>query len=62
MPGILHGNGWKPKGMHWRTFERLQREHDAHVSAALAGMSAKLGLLQGRLAEIDADMNLWRKA
>ena len=58
----MHGNGWKPKGMHWRTFERLQREHDAHVSAALAGMSAKLGLLQGRLAEIDADMNLWRKA
>ena len=45
-----------------RTFERLQRGHDAHVNAALAGMSAKLGLLQGQLAEIDADMNLWRKA
>ena len=40
--------------MHWRTFERLRREHDAHVNAALAAMSAKLGLLRGRLGEIDA--------
>ncbi|MGH9816034.1 MAG: hypothetical protein ACRD6I_08155, partial [Candidatus Acidiferrales bacterium] len=23
-PGILNGNGWKPKGMRWRTFERLE--------------------------------------
>ena len=62
VPGILNGNGWKPKGMHWRTFERLQREHDAHVNAALIGMSAELGLLQGRLGEITADMERWRKA
>lgn len=47
--GILNGNGLKPKGMHWRTFERLQREHDIHVNAALAGMAAKLGLLRGQL-------------
>jgi len=45
-PGILNGNGWKPKGMHWRTFERLQASHDFHVNAALAGMAAKLGLLR----------------
>ena len=38
-----------------RTFERLQRDHDAHVNAALVGMSAKLGLLQGRLGQIDGD-------
>jgi hypothetical protein len=43
VPGILHGNGWKPKGMHWRTFERLQASHNSHVNAALAGMAAKLG-------------------
>lgn len=60
MPGILNGNGWKPKGMHWRTFERLQREHDFHVHAALAGMSAKLGLLQGRLEGIEAAASSWR--
>ncbi len=51
-PGILNGNGLKPKGMHWRTFERLQGEHDAHVNAALAGMATKLGLLGERLDRI----------
>ena len=52
-PGILNGNGWKPKGMHWRTFERLQGEHNAHVNAALAGMAVKLGLLGERVATFD---------
>lgn len=60
-PGILNGNGLKPKGMHWRTFERLQGQHDAHVNAALAGMAAKLGLLQGKLADIDLQMDKWRR-
>ena len=27
----------KPKGMHWRTYERLCREHDALSDLALAG-------------------------
>ena len=27
--GILEGSGWgKPKGMHWRTYERMSDEHD----------------------------------
>lgn len=47
--GILNGDGWKPKGMHSRTFERLQANHGAHVNRVLAGMAAKLGLLRGRL-------------
>ena len=53
-PGILNGNGLKPKGMHWRTFERLQGQHDAHVNLALAGMAAKFGLLGERLGGIGA--------
>ena len=52
-PGILNGNGLKPKGMHWRTFVRLQGEHDAHVNAALAGMAARLGILDERIATYD---------
>lgn len=60
-PGILNGNGLKPKGMHWRTFERLQGQHAAHVNVALAGMAAKLGLLQGQLADIDLQMDEWRR-
>ena len=55
-PGILNGEGLKPKGMHWRTFERLQGEHNLYVNAALVGMSARLGLLHGRLGEIESEM------
>jgi len=44
-PGILNGNGWIPKGMHWNTFERLTAQHDAFVQISLAGMAAKLNLL-----------------
>ena len=41
--GILNGNGIKPKGMHWATFERLQTRHDALVNQTLAGVMAKFG-------------------
>lgn len=50
--GILNLPGGKPKGMHWRTFERLQVAHDAHTNQALAGMAAKLGLAMGKLDRI----------
>ena len=50
--GILNGNGGKPKGMHWRTFDNLQAAHDAHVNQALAGMAAKMGILEGRLTSL----------
>ena len=51
--GIFNGNGGKPKGMHWQTYWRLYASHNAHVSQALAGMSAKLGLTMQRLEKID---------
>ena len=41
-PGILNGSGWKPKGMHWDTFERLSAQHDCFVRLSLAGMAARL--------------------
>jgi len=34
--GIANPEGSKPKGMHWRTFERLTEEHDAFVQVSLA--------------------------
>lgn len=51
-PGILNGAGCKPKGMHWRTFDRLWAEHDAHVNRALAGMAQRLKLCRGRWADL----------
>ena len=50
--GILNGPGGKPKGMHWRTYERLLAAHEAYVGTALTGMSKKLGILRGRLEDI----------
>jgi hypothetical protein len=44
--GILNGNGRKPKGMHWATFERLQARHDALVNQSFAGIMAKFGPLR----------------
>lgn len=43
-PGIAYGKGPKPKGMHWRTFDRLTNEYDKHVQAALTEMAAKLNM------------------
>lgn len=43
-PGILNGDGPKPKGMHWRTFDRLWAEHDAYVEASLLGMAQRFKL------------------
>lgn len=43
-PGILNGEGERPKGMHRSTFDRLQRDHNAFVDVALARVAARLGL------------------
>ena len=54
-PGILNGDGWKPKGMHWRTYESLKAEHDAYVNASLAGMAKRLGLVNRRFDDLVLD-------
>ena len=43
-PSIL--NGWhnKPKGMHWRTFERLCQEHEYWETMSLGFIAAKFGM------------------
>jgi len=40
-PGCLNGPGGKPKGMHWRTFDRLTAQHDAFVQCAVATVEAR---------------------
>lgn len=47
--GIANLEGGKPKGMHWRTFERLKAEHDAFAEASWMGMAERLGLMNRRL-------------
>jgi hypothetical protein len=43
--GILNGNGSKPKGMHWATYQRLKSRHDGLVQVSLNDMGRKLGLV-----------------
>ena len=51
-PGILNGPGDKPKGMHWRTYQRLVIEHDTSVNQSLAWMAKRLDHVQGVLDNI----------
>lgn len=60
-PGILNGDGNKPKGMHWSTYQRLTIKHDAFVGVSLAGMAKRFGMIETRLGGIDEDLNLFRK-
>lgn len=54
--GIANPKGEKPKGMHWRTYQRLIAKHDALVSASLAGMAERLGIVNRRLDGLSLDL------
>lgn len=44
MPGILNGEEWKPKGMHWKTFERLSARHNYLVHITLLKAKLRFGI------------------
>jgi hypothetical protein len=44
-PGILNGNGCKPKWMRWRTFDRLAAKYNALVGRSVRATALKFGLL-----------------
>jgi len=50
-PGILNGNGTKPKWMRWRTFERLTAKHDQFVARSMQAAALKFGLLESDFRE-----------
>lgn len=43
-PGMLNGSGRKPKGMHWRTFERLSNEAEELTEQSLAAAMLRFKL------------------
>ena len=47
--GIANPEGDKPKGMHWRTFDRLRAEYSAFANASWEGLAERLGLMNRRL-------------
>ena len=42
---IAHGEGGKPKGLHWATYQRLKAEHYRLVHVSFRDMGRKLGFL-----------------
>ena len=56
-PGILNGEGGKPKGMHWRTFNRLTAEYLGFAEASLAGAMKRFASIDWRLAGMDDVLN-----
>lgn len=52
VPGIAHDDGNKPKGMHWKTYNRLRMAYYAQSARALAAMAVSLGLATTRLSSI----------
>ena len=52
-PGILNPDGWKPKGMHWRTFWRLKDEHDRLKGGVLGAWAQQLGIVESRLGRLE---------
>ncbi len=42
--GILNPPGNKPKGMHWQTFWKLDRQHNVFLRTSLDVMAQQLGL------------------
>ena len=53
--GIANPDGGKPKGMHWRTFERLTEAHDACAEASLAGVVRWLASMKRRQCGVHDD-------
>lgn len=43
--GILNGDGGKPKGMHWKTYQQLKSRHDVLVQVSFLDIGRKLGFL-----------------
>ena len=45
----MNPDGWKPKGMHWRTFWRLKADHDQLKGAGMQAWAQQLGIMEGRI-------------
>jgi hypothetical protein len=49
VPGMAHGLGNKPKGMHWRTYARLLTTYQNYERQTLAGVAVSMGLLSAKM-------------
>jgi len=45
-PGIFNGKRCKPKGMHWKTYQKLVMSHDDFVHASLIELSHRVEIMK----------------
>ena len=57
-PGIGNPPGDKPKGMHWKTYNRFMNKHIDYSYDAYRGMMATFKKFNARFADIARDLNL----
>jgi hypothetical protein len=50
--GALNNTGGRPKGMHWSTYMRLMREHNARLEVTLEYLGHSLDRISGKLNRI----------
>jgi hypothetical protein len=55
--GIANPIGEKPKGMHWRTFDRLLRDYNRYAAASWEGTAKRLGLISRGLSGSGLDLD-----
>lgn len=55
--GIANPIGKKPKGMHWRTFDRLLRDYNRYAAASWEGTAKRLGLISRGLSGSGLDLD-----
>lgn len=53
--GIANPDGCKPKGMHWRTYDRLKANHDAFARVSWSVMAERLGLMDCQLDKMESE-------
>lgn len=53
--GIANPPGYKPKGMHWRTYNRLLSQCTAFALASWKGIAKRFGLMDQRIAKLGAN-------
>lgn len=58
IPGIANLPEGKPKGMHWRTYNRLLNKHLTYSNDAYTGMLATMKRVDSRFAEIELRLNI----
>ena len=59
-PGILNGEGSRPKGMHWKTYERLLMEYRDLAQVGMAGLMESLEPCNRKLEQLQKRILSWR--